>query len=41
MHNPASVLENDKHKLLLDFNRAPSLGQKTRPYNNQQKKKRT
>ena len=42
MHNPAPVLENDTHKLLWDFgiqNGSPDLGQKTRPYNNQQKKK--
>ena len=37
MHNPAPVLENDTHKLLWDFN-IPHPGQKTRPYNNQQKK---
>ena len=37
MHNPASVLENDTHKLLWDFDkRITYLGQKTRPYNNQQ-----
>ena len=42
MHNPAPVLENDTltpmglwHK-----NRSPNLGQKLRPYNNQQKKKK-
>ena len=41
MHNPAPVLENDTHKLLWDFDkhRSPNLGQKTRPYNNQQKKR--
>ena len=36
MHNPASVLENDTHKLQWDFDiqKDPShLGQKTRPYN--------
>ena len=36
MHNPAPVLENDTHKLLWDFN--IQTDQKTRPYNNQQKK---
>ena len=41
MHNPSSpVLENDTHKLLWDFD-IPNLGQKTRPYNNQQRKKNT
>ena len=38
-----SKLENDTHKLLWDFNIQtdhPNPGQKTRPYNNQQKKKR-
>ena len=43
MHNPALVLENDTHKLLWDFNiqkGSPNPGQKTRPYNNQQKKKK-
>ena len=40
MHNPAAVLENDTHKLLWDFDvQSPNLGQKTRPYNNQQKKR--
>ena len=41
MHNPAPVLENDTHKLLWNFNiqnGSPNPGQKTRPYNNQQKK---
>ena len=33
MHNPASVLKNDTHKLLWDFDI------QTRPYNNQQKKR--
>ena len=42
MHNPASVLENDTHKLLwdIDIDRLPKLGQKIRPYNNQQQKKK-
>ena len=46
MHNPASVLENDTHRLLWDFdkqNGSPNLGQKTKPNNDnqqQQKKKR-
>ena len=41
MHNPAPVLENDTHKLLWDFETqtSPNLGQKTRPYNNQHKKR--
>ena len=41
MHNLEPVLENDIHKLLWDFdtNGSPNLGQKTRPYNNQQKGK--
>ena len=34
MHNSALVLENDTHKLLWDFNI------QTRPYHNQQKKKK-
>ena len=41
MHNPARVQENDTHKLLWDSDKQtdhPNLGQKTRPYNNQQKK---
>ena len=54
MHNSASVLENNTYKLLwvLDFKKrkrlnlcihgSPNLGQKTRPNDNkQQKKKRT
>ena len=43
MHNPAPVLENDAHKLLWDFkhtNGSPNTGQKIRPHNNQQKKKK-
>ena len=43
MHNPATVLENDTHKLLWDFNIQTDYlrpGQKTRPYNNQQQKKK-
>ena len=41
MHNPAPVLENDTHNLLWHTNGSPNLDQKTRPYNNQQKKKKT
>ena len=39
-HNPASVLENDPHKLLRDWNTDGSsyLDQKTRPNNNRPKK---
>ena len=37
MHNPASVLENDTHKLLWDFD-IQTDWQMTRPYNNQQKR---
>ena len=42
MHNPASVLENDTHKLLQELDirtDPPNLGQKTVPNNNQQKKR--
>ena len=42
-HNPAFILENDTHKLPLGLwhtNWSPNLGQKTRPYSNQQKKKK-
>ena len=42
MHNPASVRENDTQKHLWEFghrNGSPNLSQKTRPYNNQQKKR--
>ena len=41
MHNPATVLENNTHKLLWDFhiNGSPNLGQKTRPNNNQTKRR--
>ena len=39
MHNPASVLENNTHKILWDTDGSPNLGQKTRPNNNQQKKR--
>ena len=42
MHNPTSVQENDTHKFLLDFgiqNASTNLVQKTKPHNNQQKKK--
>ena len=40
MHNPAPVLENNSQKLLEYTNGSPNPGQKTRPYNNQQKKKK-
>ena len=42
MHNPAPVLENNSHILLWDWHThgSPNLDQKTRPYNNQQQKKR-
>ena len=42
MHNSAPVLENDTRKLLWDFDIQTdnlNFGQKTRPHNNQQKKK--
>ena len=42
MHNPESVLENEMHKLLWDFDIQTdhlNFGQTTRPYNNQQKKR--
>ena len=41
MHNLALFLESDTHKFLWDFHihRSPNLSQKTRPYNNQQKKR--
>ena len=42
MHIPASVLENDKHKLLWDLDiqtESPNHGQNSRPYNDQQKKR--
>ena len=41
MHNPASVLENDTHKVpgTLTYG-SPNLGQKTRPNNSKQKKKK-
>ena len=42
MHNPAAVVENDTHKLLWDFwhtHGSLNLGQKIRPYCNQQKKR--
>ena len=41
-YNPASDLENDTHNLLRDFDIQTDhliFGQKTRPYNNQQKKR--
>ena len=37
MHNPATVLENDTHKLLLDFDVQTDQLIPVRPYNNQQK----
>ena len=40
MHNPAPVQENDTHMGLWHTHGSPNLGQKTRPYNNQQQKKR-
>ena len=40
MHNPAPVLENNTHKLWHTHG-SPNIGQKTRPNNYQQKKKRT
>ena len=41
MHNPESVLENEIHKILREFeNRSSNLGQTTRPSDNLQKKKR-
>ena len=42
MHNPASVLDNDTWTILglWHTNGSPNLGQMTRPYNNQQKKKK-
>ena len=42
MHNPAPVLENWHTQTPMGLwytNGSPNLGQKTRPYNNQQKKK--
>ena len=43
MHNPVAVLENDTQTSmgLRHTNGSPNLGQKIRPYINQQKKKRT
>ena len=43
MHSPAPVLENDIQTSMGRWhtNGSPNLGQKTRPYNNQQKKKKT
>ena len=40
MHNPAAFLENDTQMPmgLSHINGSPNLGQKTRPYSNQQKK---
>ena len=42
MHNPASVLENETQTPMgfWNTNGSPNVGQKTRPYNNQQQKKR-
>ena len=40
IHNQAPVLQNDTHKLLWYTNGSPNLGQKARPYNNQQQKKK-
>ena len=43
MHNPAPVPENNTHKLLWDFDIHTDhlvSARKTRPYNNQQQKKR-
>ena len=42
MHNPASVLENDTHKLLWDFDQQTLTYHliSARPYNNQRKKKK-
>ena len=40
MHKPAPVLENDTHKFYGTLTFTANLGQKTRPYNNQQQKKR-
>ena len=42
MHNPAPVQENGIHKVLWDWHvdGSPNLSQKTRPYNNQKKKKK-
>ena len=43
LHNPAFVLENDTHKHPMGLwytNGSPNLGQKTRPYNKQQQKKK-
>ena len=40
MHNLAPVLENDTHVGLWHTHRSPNLGQKTRPYNNQQQQKK-
>ena len=40
MHSPASVLENDTHELLWDFDiqmEPPNLGPKTRFYNQEKK----
>ena len=39
MHNPAPVLENDTQKLLWDFD-IQTDRKKTRPYNNQLRKKK-
>ena len=39
MHKPESVLENEMHKLLWDFEIQTDYQISTRPYNNQQKKR--
>ena len=38
MHNPESVLENETHKFLWDFDIQTDHLISTRPYNNQQKR---
>ena len=40
MHNPVSVLNNETHELLWDFDKQTDHLISTRPYNNQQKKKK-
>ena len=41
MHNPASVQQNETHKLLQDFDTQTDHLISARPYNNQQEKRRT
>ena len=41
MHILTSLIENDSQKLLWDFDIETDHGQKTRPYNNQQKRELT